>query len=150
MVFANQNPNGKRGIFPVSAAGAGPLTGTAGATAFVQACKSLGNTPSAFSNILGNNAYATNPWYLSMVSYNHVGAPNSSHCQDTVGDAGFIATAGYVGPSGSSPATSNHPGGVNTAMADGSVKFLKDSISMQVYESLGTRGGGEVISSDSY
>ena len=45
-------------------------------------------------------------------------------------------------------ASSNHPGGANFAFADGSVKFLKDSISMVVYESLGTRAGGEVISSD--
>jgi prepilin-type N-terminal cleavage/methylation domain-containing protein/prepilin-type processing-associated H-X9-DG protein len=47
-------------------------------------------------------------------------------------------------------ASSNHPGGANFAFADGSVKFLKDSISVVVYESLGTRAGGEVISSDSY
>ena len=47
-------------------------------------------------------------------------------------------------------ASSNHPGGANFAFADGSVKFVKDTINMQVYESLGTRNGGEVISSDSY
>ena len=47
-------------------------------------------------------------------------------------------------------ASSNHPGGSNFAFADGSVKFLKDSINMVVYQSLGTRYGGEVISSDSY
>jgi prepilin-type N-terminal cleavage/methylation domain-containing protein/prepilin-type processing-associated H-X9-DG protein len=47
-------------------------------------------------------------------------------------------------------ASSNHPGGCNFTFADGSVKFIKDSISMQVYEALGTRNGGEVISADSY
>jgi len=47
-------------------------------------------------------------------------------------------------------ASSNHPGGANFAMADGSVKFIKDTISMLVYMSLGTRAGGEVISADSY
>jgi prepilin-type N-terminal cleavage/methylation domain-containing protein/prepilin-type processing-associated H-X9-DG protein len=47
-------------------------------------------------------------------------------------------------------ASSNHPGGSNFAFADGSVKFIKDSINMLVYESLGTRAGGEVISADSY
>src|SRR5436305_1377283 len=55
-------------------------------------------------------------------------------------------------PEGSSfvNASSNHPGGANFAFADGSVKFLKDTINMQVYWSLGTRAGGEVISSDTY
>ncbi len=47
-------------------------------------------------------------------------------------------------------ATSNHPGGVNVSMADGSVKFIKSTISMQIWWALGTRDGGEVVSSDSY
>jgi len=45
---------------------------------------------------------------------------------------------------------SNHPGGVNFAFADGSVKFIKQSVGDQPYQALGTRAGGEVISSDSY
>ena len=45
---------------------------------------------------------------------------------------------------------SNHPGGGNFAMCDGSVKFIKSSISMPVYQALSTRGMGEVISADQY
>jgi prepilin-type N-terminal cleavage/methylation domain-containing protein/prepilin-type processing-associated H-X9-DG protein len=48
------------------------------------------------------------------------------------------------------PASSYHPGGVNCLAADGSVKFIKNSVSMQNWWALGTRGNGEVISSDSY
>jgi len=43
-----------------------------------------------------------------------------------------------------------HPGGANFAFADGSVHFLKQSISMPTYAALGSRAGGEVVSADSY
>jgi prepilin-type processing-associated H-X9-DG protein len=42
-----------------------------------------------------------------------------------------------------------HPGGANFATADGSVKFIKQSIGARTYNSLGSRAGGEIISSDS-
>jgi prepilin-type N-terminal cleavage/methylation domain-containing protein/prepilin-type processing-associated H-X9-DG protein len=48
------------------------------------------------------------------------------------------------------PATSNHSGGVNTLFCDGSVKFIKNTVASPVWWGLGTRAGGEVISSDSY
>ena len=47
-------------------------------------------------------------------------------------------------------AASNHPGGANFTLCDGSVRFIKSSISMNTYWALGTKGDGEVISSDSY
>ena len=47
-------------------------------------------------------------------------------------------------------ARSNHPGGVNVALADGSVKFVKDSVNIQTWFALGTRDGAEVITADSY
>ena len=43
-----------------------------------------------------------------------------------------------------------HPGGGNFAMCDGSVKFVKTSINMYVYQGLSTRGAGEIISGDSF
>jgi prepilin-type processing-associated H-X9-DG protein len=49
-----------------------------------------------------------------------------------------------------SNADSYHPGGVNVLMTDGSVRFVKDSINPLTWWGLGTIGGGEVISSDSY
>jgi len=45
---------------------------------------------------------------------------------------------------------SNHPGGVNVMMADGSVKFIKDSINLVTWWALGSRDNGETISSDAY
>jgi prepilin-type N-terminal cleavage/methylation domain-containing protein len=45
---------------------------------------------------------------------------------------------------------SRHPGGVVTVFGDGSVHFMKNSISAMTWVALGTISGGEVISSDSY
>lgn len=45
---------------------------------------------------------------------------------------------------------SRHPGGVNFLFGDGSVRFIKNSISPRVYGSLATRNGGEVVSADAY
>jgi len=47
-------------------------------------------------------------------------------------------------------AASNHPGGINATMCDGSTRFIKDSISINVYKAIGSRNLGEVISADSY
>lgn len=43
-----------------------------------------------------------------------------------------------------------HPGGAGFAMADGSVKFIKQTISPRTYNALGTRANGEVVSADAY
>jgi prepilin-type N-terminal cleavage/methylation domain-containing protein/prepilin-type processing-associated H-X9-DG protein len=43
-----------------------------------------------------------------------------------------------------------HPGGANALFADGSVHFLKDSLSVPIVAALVTRAGGEIISGDSY
>lgn len=45
---------------------------------------------------------------------------------------------------------SYHPGGVNALMGDGSVRFVKSTISGMTWRALGTVSGGEVISSDAY
>jgi prepilin-type N-terminal cleavage/methylation domain-containing protein/prepilin-type processing-associated H-X9-DG protein len=47
-------------------------------------------------------------------------------------------------------ANSNHPGGANFLLGDGSARFLKSTINMKTYWALGSRAGGEVVSSDSY
>ncbi len=46
--------------------------------------------------------------------------------------------------------TSQHPGGVNTLFADGSVHFLKNTTDVVPLAALCTRAFGEVLSSDSY
>ena len=92
----------------------------------------------------------------------------------TAGSTSVDASNAYV-----EAASSFHPGGANFAFADGSVKFLKDTIDtwpfdqgtglpigvtgdpgtpytlapgrrFGVYQALSTRNGGEVISADAY
>jgi prepilin-type N-terminal cleavage/methylation domain-containing protein/prepilin-type processing-associated H-X9-DG protein len=45
---------------------------------------------------------------------------------------------------------SRHPGGVNTAMCDGSVRFVKNSINLATWRAVSTTHGNEVVSSDAY
>jgi len=47
-------------------------------------------------------------------------------------------------------ARSRHPGGVNVGLADGSVRYVKDSINLLSWRALCTTRGNEVISSDAY
>jgi prepilin-type processing-associated H-X9-DG protein len=43
-----------------------------------------------------------------------------------------------------------HPGGVNSLMGDGSVKFMKNTINPVTWIALGSISSGEVISADQY
>jgi prepilin-type N-terminal cleavage/methylation domain-containing protein len=47
-------------------------------------------------------------------------------------------------------ATSNHAGGVNVCLGDGSVRFVKDSVNQQTWWAIGTRAGNETVSSDAW
>ena len=68
-------------------------------------------------------------------AYNHAQEPN-----------GRTPDAITAGPwEGIATARSFHPGGVNSLMADGSVRFVKESIVRKVWRGLGTRNGGELI-----
>jgi prepilin-type N-terminal cleavage/methylation domain-containing protein/prepilin-type processing-associated H-X9-DG protein len=45
---------------------------------------------------------------------------------------------------------SAHPGGANFLMGDGSVRFIKTTVSPTVYAALGTRARGEIVGSDQF
>ncbi|MCI0461009.1 MAG: DUF1559 domain-containing protein [Gemmataceae bacterium] len=49
------------------------------------------------------------------------------------------------GNKGLSTARSNHTGGVNLLLADGSVRFVSDSVSFAVWRALATRAGGDLV-----
>jgi prepilin-type N-terminal cleavage/methylation domain-containing protein/prepilin-type processing-associated H-X9-DG protein len=67
----------------------------------------------------------------------------------------FNACAAAPGVAGSdvckrSTGASLHPGGANCLMADGSVKFVKNTTSMKIWMALATIQNGEILSADSY
>lgn len=73
-------------------------------------------------------------WSLTAPIYTHVMEPNSRNCHFHSGfvDGNFLTTA-----------SSQHPGGVNVVLGDGHVRFVEDSIALNVWWSLGSRDGGE-------
>ncbi|MDG3002738.1 DUF1559 domain-containing protein [Paludisphaera mucosa] len=78
------------------------------------------------------------PWlygYHSTTAYYHVAPPSTRSCM-------------FPPLRISTTANSRHPGGVNVLLGDGSVKFVKDSISIQTWRAMGSRNLGEIISSD--
>ena len=81
---------------------------------------------------------------MCCTAYNHVAPPNSKTCAGT----GFPGTMANMPMQ--VPPSSQHPGGVNMLMGDGTVRFIKNSVSLATWRALGTRSGGEVISADSY
>ncbi len=138
--------------------GAAAGSGQAGALQFIQGCKSLPGTQGArYGGGNGQMWAATFPMWLVINAYNHFGTPNSINCTNTSEPNGADSSTSaptyagyYVLPLGSAPPSSNHPGGVVEAFADGSVHFMKDSIAPQTWWAIGSRGMGEVISSNSY
>ena len=69
--------------------------------------------------------------------YNHAQVPNG-----VIPDAMY---AQIVTARGMASARSNHPGGVNVLMGDGSGRFVTETISQAVWRGLGTRNGGELV-----
>jgi prepilin-type N-terminal cleavage/methylation domain-containing protein/prepilin-type processing-associated H-X9-DG protein len=72
--------------------------------------------------------------------YNHIMTPNSWTC--------LYAVNGLTNGNGAMPPSSRHPGIVNVLFADGTVRAIKDSIAKNIWWAIGSRNGGEVVSSD--
>ncbi len=69
--------------------------------------------------------------------YNHCFTPNSIYSDCLI--------RGIDPPPGVVTARSNHPGGVSLALADGSVRWVRNGVEASVWAALGTRAGGEVF-----
>jgi len=80
--------------------------------------------------------------------YTHTQLPNRKSCFYNDVPTASIPT-NYMWES-MVAAASSHPGGVNVLFGDGSVRFVKSSVSFGIWYALGTRAGGEIVSADSY
>lgn len=68
-------------------------------------------------------------------AYNHAQEPNG-RIPDAITQQVWMGVA---------TARSLHPGGVNTLMGDGAVRFVRESINRTVWRGLGTRNGDELV-----
>jgi prepilin-type N-terminal cleavage/methylation domain-containing protein/prepilin-type processing-associated H-X9-DG protein len=134
-----------------SPTGAAIGSGGAGALTMQQACAAAPGTQT-LRYCAGNGQMwaASFPDWLVINSYNHFGTPNQIPCTNSLDttDGNTIWAGYYVTIIGSAPPSSFHPGGVNEAFADGSVHFIKNTISAPTYWAIGSRNGGEIISAD--
>ena len=110
--------------------------------------------------VLPSNAADSNFW-MSNGSYAGMTVPLGFHSNTVIPVAGSVtcSSSSWHNPmvsvgcrfgSSAKGFISSHWGGANFAFADGSVRFLKNGIDQYVYCALGSRNGGEVLSSDSY
>jgi prepilin-type N-terminal cleavage/methylation domain-containing protein/prepilin-type processing-associated H-X9-DG protein len=144
--------NGNRGnaVVSVSAASSGQFldaSAAASAAGLKSALNACNTNWKGNQNINGARGIYWEVGEVGLALFNTVVTPNSkqngwSACRHTGG--GWPDQATFAN------ASSNHPGGVNVLMTDGSVKFIKDSVNQNTWWALGTRANGEVISADAY
>jgi prepilin-type N-terminal cleavage/methylation domain-containing protein/prepilin-type processing-associated H-X9-DG protein len=136
------NPNGNLYQVAGNTGGANadisPGRTASGGPGYYQRCKSV----NVLTNPLVNDTPFCARWwdgYPPQSRYTHVMPPNSPSCAFGGGATGGAYTA-----------ASRHPGGANVLFADGSVKFIKSTVSPPTWWALGSRAGSEVISADAY
>ena len=112
-----------------------PKTFPSTSDAAVNDCRAVNAMDLSFQGVSTAGA----PWITGSTSacYNHAGLPNTRSCMFPPGRI-------------LNNATSNHPGGVNMTLCDGSVRFVKDTVGITTWRAISTRAGGEVISADQF
>ena len=111
----------------------------------LQQCTTSFQGGSSLTNGTGNRWLLGNSGYTL---FNTVVPPNSKQYPW----ANCRVDCNNCGPDSSNfmNAQSNHPGGVNVLMGDGSVRFIKDSIQQIIWMRIGTAGANDTVSADQF
>ena len=125
-----------------------------GAHSFVTRLAPNGNADfwagSAYIDPAGGNTMDNLPTYGgSQLGTSPANIGNGDLCDNQPGQNLPCFSQGKEGGSYAA-SRSRHPGGVNSLLADGSVRFFKNSVNLATWVALGSMSGGEVISADSY
>ena len=99
----------------------------------------------ALQDSFGGRTWSTGLYQATR--YNHIQTPNKASGA-ILGAYTSVITAVQLGAHATAP-SSRHPGGVNVLFADGSTRFVKDTVDPNTWWALGSKAGGEVISADS-
>jgi prepilin-type N-terminal cleavage/methylation domain-containing protein/prepilin-type processing-associated H-X9-DG protein len=124
------------GLHMIYNTGNPPPTGFVALPTLVQSCVS---STTRGSDLKGNEWAYEGCGYGG--GYTHIMTPNTKACYYSDGihtDYTIIGASSY------------HAGGVNVGLLDGSVKFVKSSVSQQTWWALATMNLGEVVSADSF
>ncbi|SIO30521.1 prepilin-type N-terminal cleavage/methylation domain-containing protein/prepilin-type processing-associated H-X9-DG domain-containing protein [Singulisphaera sp. GP187] len=112
---------------------------------WLQSCRDQAAPGSATRN--AGSVQLGQAWAFNLPAYsigNTVLPPNAKYPVCMTAKPGTQNSPGAYG------LASRHPGGANIVLGDGSVRFLKDSTNLNAFWALGSRNGGEIISSDSF
>ncbi len=136
-----QSPQPIDGLRPSSTLYQGNAAWGPSPQTYYQNCNALSvNTASPAA--MGQFMPAGSAWYSghpSCTGYTHVMPPNTLSCE--------YDTQGFQ-PNGALTASSRHSGGANVMMMDGSVRFVKSSVSPVTWWAVGSMAGNEIVSAD--
>jgi prepilin-type N-terminal cleavage/methylation domain-containing protein/prepilin-type processing-associated H-X9-DG protein len=103
-----------------------------------QSC--LVNGVASTASTPGTGASWTSPVSAVNNAYQHLLIPNTRNCR-----YGGSSNQTISGQNTANTPSSNHPGGVNVLMGDGSVQFVQNSIDQHIWWGMGSRNGGETV-----
>lgn len=106
--------------------------------AVYNACTGL--NPLSATPLTSKQGYSWVMGEMCCTTYNHMACPNTITCAGSPFPGNMSNMAMQVPPS------SQHPGGVNCLMGDGSVRFVRNSVDLATWRAMGTMDGGEAIS----